>query len=160
MIANEVPISSSIASSLPQGLAPRSSFFQFLRDELALSPPRTFRMLRMTALVMLVVIVSNALRVPSAALSAYMIFFVCKADIATTARVGVGGMVGVTIALLLSLVFYSLAFSEPAVRLPLMTCATFVGMYFLRASPKGVLGMLIGFVTTYALTFIDQVPSP
>src|SRR5262249_42480644 len=96
----------------------------------------------------------------SAALSAYMIFFVCKADIATTARVGVGGMVGVTIALLLSLVFYSLAFSEPAVRLPLMTCATFVGMYFLRASPKGVLGMLIGFVTTYALTFIDQVPSP
>ncbi len=116
-------------------------------------------MFRMTALVMLVVIVSMALRVPEAGLSTYMIFFISKADVATTARVGIGGMVGVTIALMLSLVFYSVAFSEPAVRLPLMACATFVGMYFLRASPKGVLGMLIGFVTTYALTLIDQVPS-
>jgi len=116
-------------------------------------------MFRMTALVMLVVIVSMALRVPEAGLSTYMIFFISKADVATTARVGIGGMVGVTIALMLSLVFYSVAFSEPAVRLPLMACASFVGMYFLRASPKGVLGMLIGFVTTYALTLIDQVPS-
>jgi len=159
MIANENATPVLIAASLPGWAAPRSNFWRFLRDELTLSPPRTFQMFRMTALVMLVVIVSMALRVPSAAISAYMIFFVSKADVATTARVGIGGVVGVTIALLLSLVFYSLAFSEPALRLPLMGCAMFVGMYFLRASPKGVLGMLIGFVTTYALTLIDQVPS-
>src|SRR5215813_5128958 len=160
MIANENATSVLMTASLPSWAAPRSNFWRFLRDELALSPPRTFQMFRMTALVMLVVIVSMALRVPSAALSAYMIFFVSKADVATTALVGIGGLVGVTIAILLSLVFYSFVFSEPAVRLPLMSCAMFAGMYFLRASPQGVLGLLIGFVTTYALTFIDQKPSP
>src|SRR5215813_8053723 len=159
MIANENAPTVLMTASLPGWAAPRSNFWRFLRDELALSPARTFQMFRMTALVMLVVIVSMALRVPSPALSAYMIFFVSNADADTTARVGIGGIVGITIALLLSLVFYSVAFSEPAVRLPLMACAIFVGMYFLRASPKGVLGMLIGFVTTYALTFIDQTPS-
>src|SRR5262244_1549560 len=159
MIAYENATSVLMTASLPSWAAPRSNFWRFLRDELALSPPRTFQMFRMTALVMLVVIVSMALRVPSAALSAYMIFFVSKADVATTARVGIGGLVGVTIAILLSLVFYSLAFSEPAVRLPLMACAMFAGMYFLRASPQGVLGLLIGFITTYGLTFIDQKPS-
>src|SRR5215471_86986 len=152
MIANEHAESALIAAGLPEWATARSKFWQFFRDELTLSPPRTFQMFRMTALVMLVVIVSMALRVPSAALSAYMIFFVSKADVATTARVGIGGLVGVTIAILLSLVFYSLAFSEPGVRLPLMACTMFVGMYFLRASPQGVLGLLIGFVTTYALT--------
>src|SRR5499433_182223 len=159
MIAYENATSVLMTASLPSWAAPRSNFWRFLRDELALSPPRTFQMFRMTALVMLVVIVSMALRVPSAALSAYMIFFVSKADVATTARVGIGGLVGVTIAILLSLVFYSLAFAEPALRLPLMACAMFAGMYFLRASPQGVLGLLIGFLTTYALTFIDQKPS-
>ena len=105
MIANENATSVLMTASLPRWAAPRSNFWRFLRDELALSPPRTFQMFRMTALVMLVVIVSMALRVPSAALSAYMIFFVSKADVATTARVGIGGLVGVTIAILLSLVF-------------------------------------------------------
>jgi len=149
-----------ITHGLTDWRAPRSKLWQFLRDELTLSRPRTFRMFRMTALVMLVIVVSMALRVPNAALSAYMIFFVSKADVAATAKVGIGGLLGATIAILLSFVFYSVAFSEPAVRLPLMACAAFFGMYFLRTSPAGVLGMLIGFVTTYALTLIDQVPSP
>src|SRR5258707_11982104 len=107
MTANETAAPALIAPSLPRGLASRSSFFQFLRDELALSRPRTFRMFRMTALVMLVVIVSMALRVPEAGLSTYMIFFISKADVATTARVGIGGVVGVPLPLMLALGFYS-----------------------------------------------------
>ena len=149
-----------MAPRLADWRAPRSKLWQLFRDELTLSRPRTFRMFRMTALVMLVIVISMALRVPNAALSTYMIFFVSKADVATTARIGIGGLLGVTIAILLSFVFYSVAFSEPAVRLPLMACSAFLGMYFLRTSPAGVLGMLIGFITTYALTLIDGVPSP
>src|SRR5260370_11673281 len=139
--------------------APRWKLWQFLRDELTLSRSRTFRMFRMTALVMLVIVISMALRVPNAALSTYMIFFISKADVATTARIGIGGLLGVTIAILLSFVFYSVAFSEPAVRLPLMACAAFLGMYFLRTSPAARLGLLVGFITAYPLTLIDGMPA-
>src|SRR6266851_5539522 len=105
-----------MAPRLADWRAPRSKLWQLFRDELTLSRPRTFRMFRMTALVMLVIVISMALRVPNAALSTYMIFFVSKADVATTARIGIGGLLGVTIAILLSFVLYSVAFSEPAVR--------------------------------------------
>ena len=45
---------------------------RLLCDELTLTPDRWARMLRMTALVTIVVVVSNALRVPNLALSAYI----------------------------------------------------------------------------------------
>jgi multidrug resistance protein MdtO len=134
--------------------------WQRLRDELTASPDRRTRIVRMTAIVAIVVVVSMALRVPDVALSAYMVFFVTQADAATTVRTGVGLVVGLTLALALSFVFFSIALGEPALRLPLMALLTFAGMYLMRASPAGPLGLMIGFVTAYSLTYADQVPSP
>ncbi|MCU1283486.1 MAG: transporter, partial [bacterium] len=131
-----------------------------LRDELTLSPERVSRMLRMTALVTVVVVVSMALRVPDAAVSAYMVFFVVNADAATTVRLGIALVVGVTIALAIAFVLFSLATAEPALRLPLMVVMIFGGMYFLRTSPVGALGLGVGFICSYALTYVDQVPAP
>src|SRR5262249_60361151 len=116
---------------------------QLLRDELTLSPARTSRMWRMTALATLVVILSMALRVQGAAVSAYMIFFIAREDAATTTRTGIGAVVGLTMSLALAFVVYLMGFAEPAVRLPLMTGLTFGGMYVMRASPLGVLGLLV-----------------
>src|SRR5262249_13314106 len=131
-----------------------------LRDELTLSPARTPRMLRMTAVVTLIVILSMALRVPEVALSAYMIFFFAKADVVATVRTGIAAVLALTVALALTFVFFSFALAEPAIRLPLMAALTFGGMYFMRASPIGALGLMIGFITAYTLTYADQVPSP
>jgi multidrug resistance protein MdtO len=140
---------------------PAPSFLRFLRDELTgLSPARRSRMLRMTALVVVVTIVSMALRVPDVALSAYMIFFVSKADVVTTVRTALGGIVGATLAIALTFVFYLTTLSEPALRLPAMACIIFAGMYVVRSSPAGPLGMLIAVVTGYALTFPDRGASP
>src|SRR5689334_12534847 len=64
---------------------PARSWFRLLHDELSdISPVHWSRMLRVTVLVALLTIISMALRVPEAALSAYMIFFVSKPDVATT----------------------------------------------------------------------------
>jgi multidrug resistance protein MdtO len=136
---------------------PARSWLLLLHDELSdISPVRWSRMLRVTALVALVTIISMALRVPEAAISAYMIFFVSKPDVAATVRVGLGGILAVTVAVALTLICYLLALSEPALRLPVMACLTFAGMYAMRSSPVGVLGFLIGFVTAYALTLVDR----
>src|SRR5712671_3188298 len=95
---------------------------QLLRDELTLTPDRWARMLRITALVTIVVVVSNALRVPELALSAYMIFFFSKSDVVATIRTGIAAVVGLTVLLALMFVIYSATFGEPALRLLAMGC--------------------------------------
>jgi multidrug resistance protein MdtO len=137
-----------------------SETVQLVRDELTLSPARTARMLRMTAIVALIVIVSMALRVPEAAVSAYMVFFFAKADVATTVKTGIAAVVGLTVALALAFVAFLFSLDEPALRLPLMAGLTFGGMYFMRASPIGALGLIVGFIATYSLTIADQYRSP
>jgi multidrug resistance protein MdtO len=141
----------------------RVDWWQLLRDELSLSPLRLSRMLKMTALVALVVVISMALRVPEVALSAYMIFFALQADAPTTVRTAIALSVGLTVALSLCFLFFSLTVAEPVLRLPLMALLLFGGMYLmssLRGSPLAALGLILGFITSYALTYADQVPSP
>jgi multidrug resistance protein MdtO len=133
---------------------------ELVRDELMVSPPRRARMLRMTAIVALIVVISMTKRVPDAAISAYMIFFIAQRDVAMTVGVGLGGVLGVTLAIALALLCFLLSIGEPALRVPLMVAFAFGGMYLMRATPAGALGLLLGFVPFYALTFADWVPSP
>ena len=114
----------------------------------------------MTAVVMVVTIVSMALRVPEASLSAYTIFFFSKADSAATLRTAAGGVVGLTLAIALIFVLYLTTFTEPALRVPAMACIVFVGMYIVRSSPAGPLGWLFALVTGYAATLPDAGTPP
>ncbi|MCU1281212.1 MAG: Fusaric acid resistance family protein [bacterium] len=133
---------------------------ELLRDELTLSPARTARMLRMTTIVALVVVISMALRVPEVAVSAYMIFFFAQRDVATTLLTGVAAVIGLTVALVLCFLCFLVTVDEPGLRLPLMVVLAFGGMYLMRATAAGALGLVIGFITYYVLTYADQVPSP
>jgi multidrug resistance protein MdtO len=134
---------------------------ELVRDELfAVSSPRMARMLRMTAVVAFVLVFSMAKRVPEASVSAYMIFFIAQRDAAMTVTAALGGVLGLTIALALTLVGLLVSVGEPAVRVPLMVAFAFGGMYVMRSTPAGVLGLLLGFIPFYALTFVDWVPSP
>jgi multidrug resistance protein MdtO len=161
MTVDESTASPAMAARERVWAPPAPSVLRFLQDELTgLSPARRSRMLRMTALVVVVTIVSMALRVPEVAISAYMIFFFSRSDALTTVRAGVGAIVGVTLAIALLFVFYLTTFAEPALRVPAMACITFAGMYVVRASPAGPLGLLIGLVVAYALTFADPGTPP
>src|SRR3954468_10645812 len=144
----------------PAGRREIQAAMRLVREELTLTPDRWSRMLRMTALVTVVVIVSNALRVPQLALSAYMIFFFSKPDVVSTVRTGIAAVVGLTLVLTLAFVVYCATFGEPALRLLAMGCAIFVGFYLLRSSPVGPLGFLIGLVISYSLIEVDSGASP
>jgi multidrug resistance protein MdtO len=133
---------------------------ELLRDELMLSPVRTARIMRITLLVALVVVISMALRVPSAAISAYMIFFFAQRDVAMTVFAGIVAIIGLTLSLILCFVCFCVTLAEPAARLPVMVALAFGGMYLMRATPAGAIGLLLGFIGFYALTFPDQIPSP
>ena len=129
-------------------------------DELMLSPPRVARMVRMTVVVGLVVIISMALRVPSVAVSAYMVFFVAQQDVGLTTKTAIGGVLGITAAIALCFVCLLLVIDEPALRIPLMVVLAFTGVYLMRTTPTGGLALLVGFLAFYGMTMPDQVSSP
>src|SRR5919198_270789 len=119
MTSGESAASPAMAARERDWAPPAPSLLGFLRDELTeLSPARRSRMLRMTALVVVVTIVSMALRVPEVAISTYMIFFFSRSDVLTTVRTGVGGIVGVTLTLAFTFVLFLLTLAEPALRVP------------------------------------------
>jgi multidrug resistance protein MdtO len=151
---------SAVAGHGPAGGRSIREALRLLRDELTLTPDRWSRMLRMTTLVALVVVVSNALRVPDLGLSAYMIFFFSKPDVVTTVRTGIAAIVGLTLVLALAFVVYASTLGEPALRVLAMSCAIFAGFYLVRSSPLGPLGFLIGLVISYALALVNSNASP
>jgi multidrug resistance protein MdtO len=141
--------------------APRAGWWELLRAELTMTPERTARMARMTLLVMLVVLVSMTLRVPEAAVSAYMIFFIARDDAPDTIRSGIGLVVAVTGAVLVGLVVLSLTVGEPVLRLGGMAALSLVAMYAQRRSPKlGVLGYAVGVVASIFLVYAGHFPTP
>jgi multidrug resistance protein MdtO len=151
---------SAVAGHEPAGGRSIGEALRLLRDELTVTRDRWSRMLRITALVALVVVVSNALRVPDIGLSAYMIFFFLKSDVVTTVRTGIAAVVGLTLVLALTFVVYASTLGQPALRVLAMSCATFAGFYLVRSSPLGPLGFLIGLVISYALALVDSDASP
>jgi multidrug resistance protein MdtO len=131
----------------------------FLREELALRPGRIAAIARIVICCVITVVVCMVFRIPVPAYAAYLVFLVSGAETATTLLTAVGGMSAATLALALSLLLYMLDAGEPALRLPLMAAATFLGMYLSRVIAIGPIAFLTGFVLVITQTLIDDIPS-
>jgi uncharacterized membrane protein YccC len=106
------------------------------------------------------VIISMTLQVPELSLSAYMVFFISKETKFLTTLTGVGGLIGVTIAIIGTLLLYKFTYGHPELRIPGMAIALFLGMWLSRALVIGPLGFIIGFVVAYSQSIGEQIPSP
>jgi uncharacterized membrane protein YccC len=127
---------------------------------LAPSPRREIRTAIIIGGVALCVIISMALQVPELDLTAYMIFFISQETKLKTTVVGVLGVIGVTIAIIGSLLLYKFTYGHPELRVPGMAIALFLGMWLSRALTIGPLGFIIGFVVAYSQSIGEQIPSP
>ena len=130
------------------------------KHELAPTRTRKIRTAIMVAGAVLCVIISMALQVPELDLSAYMIFFISQETKLKTTVVGVLGIIGVTIAIIVSLLLYKFTYGHPELRIPGMAIALFLGMWLSRALVIGPLGFIIGFVVAYSQSIGEQIPSP
>ena len=133
------------------------SGFAALRRELAPKPGRLGNTLRITGLVMACVTLSEVFRMPDAALSAYIVFFVSKGEaVSTIVGAAVAGMAVVS-AVFVTIAVFMISLAEPALRIPLIALMTFAAMFLSRTSPLGPIFFAAGFIIAYGLTLGDSV---
>ena len=109
---------------------------------------------------MLCVIISMTLQVPELSVTAYMPFFVSQETKLKTIVVGVGGLIGLTIGIGITLLLYKFTYGYPELRIPGMAIALFLGMWLSRVFVIGALGFIIGFIVAVSQSVGEAVPSP
>lgn len=131
-----------------------------VKDELKPYEGRLGQTVRMTVLVMVIVAVSMALRVPEAALSCYLVFFAARDNAASSIQIGLALIAAASVGILLAFIFLMISADEPGLRLLFVAIFTFAGMFFSQASRLGPISATVGFVFAFALTLYDEVPIP
>jgi uncharacterized membrane protein YccC len=137
-----------------------SDWLGWLKHELAPTRSRKIRTAILVGGVVLCVIISMALKVPELALTAYIVFFISKDNKRLTTITGLGGFIGVTIAIVVSLLLYKFTYGHPELRVPGMAIALFLGMWLSRVLVIGPIGFILGFFIAYSQSVADQTPSP
>src|SRR5262245_2149741 len=148
-----------MSTTLVEARPSDSDWVGWLKSELAPKRTREIRTAIIVAGTVLCVIISMALQVPELAITAYMIFFVSKATKLATTIVGVGGLIGVTIAIAGTLLLYKFTYGYPELRIPGMAIALFLGMWLSRTLVIGPIGFILGFLFAYTQSIADQIPS-
>ncbi|WP_020173557.1 FUSC family protein [Methyloferula stellata] len=138
---------------------PRFSLLAFLREELAPRPGRVAACTRIAFNCALTVAIAELYQIPLPAYMAYLVFLISRDEVASTLLTGVAGAIAATLAIALSLVFYMLDASEPALRLPLMAISTYIAMFLSRTMSLGPVAFLAGFIIVLSQTLIDVVPN-
>jgi multidrug resistance protein MdtO len=128
-----------------------------VRRLLSPTPGRLGNTIRLMALVLTSVTLSEVFRMPDAGLSAYIVLFVSKDEAASTILGSVISGVAVVVAVLATIMVFMISLSEPALRVPLIAIMTFIAMFLSRASRLGPVFFAAGFIIAYALTLGDEV---
>jgi len=136
---------------------PRSALLSLLREELAPRPGRLAAVARIVGCCTVVVAIGMLYQIPLPAYMAYAVFLVSRDEAASTLLTGVVAALAFAVAVALSLLFYTLDASEPALRLPLMAASTFIAMFLVRTMPLGPVAFLAGFVLVLSQTLIDRI---
>src|SRR6266446_5576852 len=147
------------ASPVEPAILPFGSLEWFKR-QLESTPDRARRTAIMVGAAVLCVIISMTLQVPELSVTAYMPFFVSQETKLKTIVVGVGGFIGLTIGIGITLLLYKFTYGYPELRIPGMAIALFLGMWLSRVFVIGPLGFLIGFIVAVSQSVGEAVPSP
>ncbi|HEU0273963.1 MAG TPA: FUSC family protein [Candidatus Udaeobacter sp.] len=137
-----------------------SNWIAWIRRELWPTHARKIRTAILVVGVVLCVIISMALQVPELAVTAYMVFFLSKESKRLTLITGVGGLIGVTLAVATTLLLYKFTYGYPELRIPGIAVVLFLGMWLSRILVIGPIGFIIGFLVAYTQSISDQIPSP
>src|SRR5258708_10126651 len=131
----------------------------WLREELAPRPGRSAAVARIAVSCACTVVVAMVFEIPLPAYMAYIVLLLSRDEYIGTLISAAGGAIAATAGVVLSLLFFMIDASEPALRIPLMAVSTFVGMFLVRTSALGPIAFLAGFILVLSQTLIDGIAS-
>jgi multidrug resistance protein MdtO len=138
----------------------RSPLIELLARELAPSEGRAQAVLRIAIACSITVAIAMVFQIPEPTYMAYIVFLIAKDESSATVTAGIGAMLAVTLAAVLNLGLFLIDTAEPALRLPAMALATFVGMYSIRTFALGPISWLAGFLVVLVQSLVDDFPNP
>src|ERR1700683_885464 len=133
---------------------------EVLAVELASREGRWAAVVRIATGSAITVVIAMVFQIPQPTYMAYIVFLISKDEKNATVTSALGGLIAVTLAVLLVLGMELIDTSEPALRLPLMATATFAAMFTARTFALGPISFLAGFVIVLLQTLVDDIPSP
>jgi multidrug resistance protein MdtO len=128
-----------------------------LRRELRPTPGRLGDCVRIVAVVLAVVSVSETFRIPDIGLSGFLVLFLSGREAVSTVQTALLSGSVVVLAIFATIAVFMISLSEPALRIPLIIAVTFAAMFLARATTLGPLFFIAGFIIAYGTTLGDQV---
>src|SRR6186713_3095105 len=119
-------------TALAESPKARRPFFELLLVELAPREGRWAAVTRIATGCCITVAIAMVFEIPQPTYMAYIVFLISKDEKSGTITSALGGLVAVTLAVVLTLVLSLIDTGEPALRLPLMALATFAAMFSAR----------------------------
>jgi multidrug resistance protein MdtO len=144
--------------AIPEPRRPPHSLVQFLARELAGKEGRGIAITRISVGCAITVTIAMVFQIPEPTYMAYIVFLISKDERSATFTSAVGAMIAITAAIILCLALFMVDVAEPALRLPVMAVATFLGMYSSRTFALGPITYLAGFVLVLLQSLADDIP--
>jgi len=160
---NELPAGgflSSLSAALPDFLADLREFWNFIRAELKPFPGRGHAVIRLVVAAVVTVIISETLRIPNPAFSAYLIFFIANEDGVSSLKVGLLAMIGLTLALIASMGVTICFMDAPWFRLPATILLIAGAVWLSRTLVLAVMGRLMAVILALYLSLADTIFDP
>jgi len=132
-------------------------FWNFIREELKPFPGRGHAVVRLVIAAVAAVIISETLRIPNPAFSAYLIFFVANEDGVSSIKLGLAAMAGLTVALIMAMGVTICFMDAPWFRLPATFLLIAGTVWLSRTLVLGVLGRMMAVILVLYLSLADVI---
>jgi multidrug resistance protein MdtO len=132
-----------------------------LRRELAPRPGKLADTLRLLALIMICVLISETYGIPETAFSAYIVVFITRDEAYSSISLGIAVTIVGAFAMGATIVTLTIVAGEPALRLAAMALFSFVAMWCVRTvnGPLGTMAFVLGMLPAFTLSLADDVPA-
>jgi multidrug resistance protein MdtO len=135
-------------------------FCKFIWEELKPSPGRGQAVVRLVVSAVAAVLISETLRIPNPAYSAYLVFFVANEDGVSSVKLGLLAMVGLTVALVAAMAVSICFMDAPWFRLPITFLLIAGTIWLSRTLVLAVMGRLMAVILALYLSLADTIFDP
>ena len=150
----------SLGADPPDLFSEMREFWSFIREELKPFPGRGHAVVRLVAATVAAVIISETLRIPNPAFSAYLIFFIVNEDGVSSVKLGLLAMAGLTVALVLAMGVSICFMDAPWFRLPVTFLLIAGAIWLSRTLVLAVLGRMMAVILVLYLSLADTIFDP